>query len=80
MRDGENEVRVTIYSSNRNLLGPFHHRSGDSVLTGNSTFRGKKGFEDTILYNHYAENTYDERYHFVKFGLGGVIAEVYKEE
>ncbi len=80
LTDGENELVITLYGSNRNLLGPFHHQSGESALVGNSTFRGKKGFEDTVLYNHFGENTYDERYHFVKLGLGLAIAEKYKGE
>ncbi len=80
LTNGENEISVMLYGSNRNLLGPFHHQSGESAFVGNSTFRGKKGFEDTILYNHFGENTYDEKYHFVKFGLGAVIVEKYKGE
>lgn len=80
LQDGENALTVTVYGSNRNLLGPFHHQSGESAFVGNSTFRGKKGFEDTILYNHFSENTYDEKYHFVKFGLGAIIVEKYKGE
>lgn len=80
LTNGENEIIVTLQGSNRNLLGPFHHQSGESAFVGNSTFRGKKGFEDTILYNHFGDNTYDEKYHFVKFGLGATIIEKYKEE
>ncbi len=80
LQKGENALTVTVYGSNRNLLGPFHHQSGESPYVGNSTFRGKKGFEDTILYNHFGENTYDEKYHFVKFGLGAVIVEKHKGE
>ncbi len=78
--DGDNQIMVKLYSSNRNLLGPFHHKSGESAFVGNSTFRGKKGFEDTILYNHFEDDTYDEKYHFVKFGLGLVIEEKHKGE
>jgi len=80
LKNGENALTVTLYGSNRNLLGAFHHISGDSALVGNSTFRGRKGFEDTVLYNHFGENTYDEKYHFVKLGLGSTIIEKYKEE
>ncbi len=80
LEDGENELVVTLYGSNRNLLGPFHHKSGEPAFVGNSTFRGKKGFEDTILYDHFGEDTYDGNYHFVKFGLGSVIAEKRKRE
>lgn len=74
LKDGENQIEVTVYGSNRNLLGPFHHRSGEPAFVGNSTFRGEKGFEDSILYDHFPQNTYDENYHFVKFGLGAAIA------
>jgi len=78
LTNGKNVIIVTLQGSNRNLLGPFHHQSGESALVGNSTFRGKKGFEDTVLYNHFGENTYDEKYHFVKLGLGTTIIEKYK--
>ena len=78
LRDGDNELTFTLYGSNRNLLGPFHHKSGDPAMVGNSTFRGNKGFEDSILYNHFETNTCDEKYRFVKFGIGTVMSEKYK--
>jgi len=80
LNDGKNELCVLLYGSNRNLLGPFHHISGESAMVGNSTFRGKKGFEDTILYDHFGTDTYDEKYHFVKLGLGATVIERYKED
>ncbi len=29
LRDGDNEIRVKLYCSNRNLLGPFHRQDGE---------------------------------------------------
>ncbi len=78
LQPGENHLCVTLYGSNRNLLGPFHHRSGEPLFVGNSTFRGKKGFEDSILYRHYDQKTYDEAYHFIRFGIGEPMLETYE--
>lgn len=78
LTEGENELVVTLYGSNRNLFGPFHHRSGDPALVGPSSFRGKKGFEDAILYDHFKEDTYEDVYHFVKLGIGSTIAVKYR--
>ncbi|MBQ7924065.1 MAG: hypothetical protein IJ329_02025 [Clostridia bacterium] len=77
---GDNELSLVLYSSNRNLLGPFHHRSGEPAFVGGNTYRGVKGFEDGILYAHFDDNTYDKRYHFVKFGLGATIALKYTDK
>ena len=78
LQPGENCLYVTLYGSNRNLFGPFHHRSGEPLFVGNSTFRGTKGFEDSILYRHYDKKTYDEAYHFIRFGTGDPVLEIYK--
>lgn len=76
--NGENDISITLYGSNRNIFGPFHHQSGEPAFVGNNTFRGVKSFEDSILYNYLPEDTYNERYHFVKFGIGAVMAIKYK--
>ncbi len=80
LKNGDNKLTVTLYGSNRNLLGPFHHKSGESAFVGNSTFRGKKGFEDVILYDHFNKDTYDKKYHFVKLGLGALIVHRYEKD
>lgn len=80
LEEGENRLEVILYSSNRNLLGPFHHQSGEPLFVGNSTFRGVKGFEDSILYRHFGQNTYDPDYHFVRFGIGRAILSAFREE
>lgn len=79
LEEGENLLEVTLYSSNRNLLGPFHHQSGEPLFVGNSTFRGVKGFEDSILYRHFGPSTYDPDYHFVRLGIGRAILSVFGE-
>lgn len=80
LQEGDNLLEVTLYSSNRNLLGPFHHQSGEPLFVGNSTFRGVKGFEDSILYRHFGPNTYDPDYHFVRLGIGRAMLFVFSEE
>lgn len=79
LEEGDNRLEVTLYGSNRNLLGPFHHQSGEPLFVGNSTFRGVKGFEDSILYRHYGQNTYDPDYHFVRFGIGRAMLSAFGE-
>lgn len=80
LEEGDNLLVVTLYSSNRNLMGPFHHQSGEPLFVGNSTFRGVKGFEDSILYRHFGPNTYDPDYHFVRLGIGRAMLSVFTEE
>ena len=58
VNNGENEISVTLYTSNRNLLGPLHNNEGESYGVGPHTF----------IHN---QNPDIDAYAFVNFGLSG---------
>ncbi|MCD6336263.1 MAG: hypothetical protein J7M27_13215 [Candidatus Latescibacteria bacterium] len=57
IRDGENEIRITLTGSLRNLLGPHHHRDGELLSVGPYSFRDEGNWTDV--------------YQFVPFGFEG---------
>lgn len=69
LKEGENEVELTLYGSNRNLLGPHHHIKGEPCFTGPSTFLGKRGYEDFVSADITEDNTWTNDYSFVKTGI-----------
>lgn len=75
---GDNECTLTLYSSNRNLLGPHHHLSGEPQFVGPHTYMGVKGFEDSIKYTSYPQNTFRKDCCFVPFGLDGIYLRKYQ--
>ena len=62
--EGLNKITVELFSSNRNLLGPHHHKRGEVYAVCPSTFTSEKGWgwEDE-------DNQWADRYCFTKFGL-----------
>lgn len=68
LKKGENDIKITLWSTNRNLLGAHHHCRGEVKMTGRNTFDGKRGFEDFVNAN-VKEETYTEKYAFVPFGV-----------
>ena len=56
LKDGENEIRIDLVNSLRNLLGPHHHRMGELKSVGPGTFRDEGNWTDI--------------YQFVPFGIG----------
>ncbi len=79
LQEGENLCELTVYTSNRNLLGPHHHRSGEPQFVGPHTYMGVKGFEDSIKYEHYPESTFRKGCCFVPFGLDDVFVRKYRK-
>ena len=73
---GENKLTVILYGSNRNLLGPHHHISGNPHFVGVPTFLGKKGFTDFVYPQIVGEDTHTDRYSFVKLSCGRVVLEI----
>ncbi|MCP4314435.1 MAG: hypothetical protein GY790_24535 [Bacteroidetes bacterium] len=41
LQEGDNNLRITLVSSLRNLLGPHHHRDGELIRVGPASFTGK---------------------------------------
>jgi len=46
LKEGENELKVTLVNSLRNLLGPHHHKEGELIKVGPNSFTGAGGFPD----------------------------------
>ena len=64
LRIGENEIIITLYSSNRNLLGPHH------VINEEEPFAVRPAtFEAFGTWNKGKSSLYRDNYSFVKFGL-----------
>ncbi|MFD0676289.1 MULTISPECIES: glycosyl hydrolase [unclassified Paenibacillus] len=49
LQDGENRIDIEVMGSPRNMLGPFHHRSGEPSTTSWASFR-KTGSDYTPEY------------------------------
>lgn len=77
MTEGENTVELVLYGSNRNLLGPHHHVSGNPHFVGVSTFLGERDWTDFINPQIVETNTHMEAYSFVHFHTGSVKLEEY---
>ncbi|MBQ9709809.1 MAG: hypothetical protein IJV67_04245, partial [Clostridia bacterium] len=71
LKTGKNDIKLELYSTNRNLLGAHHHVCGEVKMTGRNTFEGKHGFEDFVNPDA-PECTYTESYSFVPFGIKGI--------
>lgn len=59
MRDGENEIRIEVTNSLRNLLGPHHHKEGELISVGPGSWSDEANWVD--------------EYNFVKCGLLGRV-------
>jgi len=68
-QEGENTLEIELTNSCRNLLGPHHHIDGELFAVGPGSFTGKRFWTDRP---DAPENTWTDRYCFVRFGLNGV--------
>lgn len=74
---GENKIRLTFYSSLRNLLGPHHHPKGELIRVGPDSFTGSGGFPepsgDRNWYDLRKTNPelklWTDEWNFIPFGL-----------
>jgi len=65
VKDGENQVSIEFFASNRNLLGPHHNIDGESYYVRPLSFTDKQDrFENDIIYNKLLD-----RYCLVWFGF-----------
>lgn len=63
VREGCNEVEVRLYTSLRNIFGPFHHCDGDPDFVGMTAFGDGGGWSDR------GSGIWRERYACVAFGF-----------
>lgn len=64
LREGENEIELSLYNGNRNLLGPLHHASFEPTGVTPSHFTGEKKWKNGAW-----EGYLKDRYCLVRFGL-----------
>ena len=64
IKDGENDIEITLISSLRNLLGPHHMAKGEIYMVSPSCF-----FNDDSVWGKVDKKSRNEDYCFVEFGL-----------
>ncbi len=64
LREGENTLDLTLCFSNRNLLGPHHHRDPEPLSVGPKSLSYEKQWKDGRC------EEYLPSYAFVRFGIG----------
>lgn len=80
LKEGENQIRLKLTNTLRNLLGPHHHKGGEFTEVRPVTFRASKDVSSTVNEPTGEENWYDARlgghailwrdyYHIIPFGL-----------
>lgn len=73
--EGENEIGLHLFSSNRNLLGPHHHRDGECYNVGPESFTGKWSWvereseADATDIEDRTKSYWTDSYCFVTFGI-----------
>ncbi|MGB8455671.1 MAG: glycosyl hydrolase [Anaerocolumna sp.] len=75
VKDGMNHIKLQVFASNRNLLGPHHHIDGECYNVGPESFTGKwswverKSEADATEIFDRNKNYWTDSYSFVEFGL-----------
>ncbi len=79
--DGHNHITIILHGTNRNILGPHHHIKGENNFVGVNTFKGTRGYEDSIVnYDLQTDNTWSDNYAFVEFGCNSIELITLKSE
>ena len=64
IKDGENNIELTLFASLRNLLGPHHLQEGENYEVSPGCF-----FKEEILWKAWCDTTWNDNYCFVEFGI-----------
>jgi hypothetical protein len=48
LKQGKNEIKLTLTNSLRNLMGPHHHKGGELTEVGPASFRANNGWPNNI--------------------------------
>ena len=76
LKEGENDLFVELYSTSRNLYGPFHHVKGRHNYVGPSVFKGVVEFEDPVVFAELiGKKTWTERISVIPFYFSARILE-----
>lgn len=78
LQDGENDLQIVLYGTNRNLLGPHHHQKGNLHFVGPSGFAGVRGWEDFLNPDVTDEQTWVDSFSFIPFGIQDVSIQYYE--
>ncbi|HOO27858.1 MAG TPA: hypothetical protein PLU43_05295, partial [Lachnospiraceae bacterium] len=75
LSDGDNEIVLELFASNRNLLGPHHHIDGECYHVGPESFTGKWSWvereteADATDISDRNKNYWTDTYSFIEFGM-----------
>ncbi len=61
LKEGENEIELSVVNNLRNLLGPHHHAGGELYAVAPSSF-----FYEPCIWTDYRQGPYTEKYCFVE--------------
>ena len=64
IKDGENNLEISLFSGNRNLFGPHHKPMGESYFVGPATFTSDCGWTEDVCMPQWTD-----KYNFVLFGV-----------
>lgn len=70
IQPGENELRLVVYSSVRNLLGPFHYKVAEPLSVSPRVFTHEKFWKDEV------NERFKERYALVAFGIKTYLCKI----
>lgn len=74
LKEGKNQIKLTLTGSIRNLLGPHHHCKGEPEYTGVHSFTGEFGngaVEDSSA-EEMPDKVWNDSYSFIRLGINKV--------
>ena len=77
IKEGNNTIKIILYGSNRNALGPHHHKMKNPHFVGDGTFKGEFCFCDFIYPCITGGSTKTDSYTFVKKDPRGIMIKKY---
>ena len=68
---------LTVFGSNRNLMGPHHHANGESYLIGPATYEGRwDSLTGFMVPELYGKEIWTDDYGVIPFGVTDIAVEV----
>ena len=73
LQTGGNTLEIVLFSTARNLFGPFHHVKGRHNYIGPTIFKGYVEFEDPVVFPELVgKNTWTDDVSVIPFGIGEI--------
>lgn len=80
LEPGNNTIILRLAGSNRNLLGPHHHRNGENFLVGPATFNGTYAALEEFMSPWIQEkSTWTDAYGVIPFGIEHISFHLIRE-